>query len=88
MNVESFKNKNMHFFCKIKRWFDIQNLILRATAEVIDLANDCLEGGNKNRLMQSKDVVIQSVDILHRKSTNNNPMQRSIEKILTQQIKK
>lgn len=31
LNVESFKNKNMHFFYKEKRWFDIQNLILRAT---------------------------------------------------------
>ena len=66
MNEEILKNKNIHSFYKgnDKRWFDIQNLILRATAAVIDIANICLVADNKNRLIQSKDVVVRSIDTI------------------------
>ena len=39
LNEEILKNKNIHSFYKRneKPWFDIQNLILKATAAVIDL---------------------------------------------------
>ena len=66
MNEEILKNKNIHSFYKrnYKRWFDKQNLILRATAAVIDIANICLVADNKNRLIQSKDVVVRSIDTI------------------------
>ena len=66
LNEEILKNKNIHSFYKRndKRWFDIQNLILRATAAVIDIANICLVADNKNRLMQSKDDVVRSIDTI------------------------
>ena len=55
LNKEILKNKNIHSYCKRndKCWFDIQNLILRATAAVVDLARIYLEADNKNRLIQS-----------------------------------
>ena len=66
LNEEILKNKNIHSFYKgnDKRWFDIQNLSLRATAAVIDIANICLVADNKNRLIQSKDVVVRSIDTI------------------------
>ena len=66
LNEEILKNKNIHSFYKRNdiRWFDMQNLILRATAAVIDIANICLVADNKNRLIQSKDVVVRSIDTI------------------------
>ena len=66
LNEEILKNKNIHSFYKRndKRWFDIQNLILRATAAVLDIANICLVADNKNRLIQSKDVLVRSIDTI------------------------
>ena len=66
LNEEILKNKNIHSFYKRndKRWFDIQNLILRAAAAVIDFAKIFLEVHNNNRLIQSKDVVVRSIDTI------------------------
>ena len=43
----------------------MQNLILRATViDIIDIANICLVADNKNRLIQSKDAVVRSIDTI------------------------
>ena len=66
LNEEILKNKNIHSFYKRneKPWFDIQNLILKATAAVIDLDSIWLQADNKNRLIQSKDLVVRSIDTI------------------------
>ena len=39
-----------------------QNLILRAKSTIIGLFNICLKTDNKSKLIQSKDVVVKSID--------------------------
>ena len=44
MNEEIIENKNIHHYYKRndKRWFDPQNVVLRATVAMVDIANLCL----------------------------------------------
>ena len=51
--------------CKFndKRWFDLQNIALKATAAVVDIANLCLEADNKNEVIYSKDVVVKTIGV-------------------------
>lgn len=43
---------------------DLQNLALKATAGVVNIANLCLEADNKNELIHSKDVVVNAITLV------------------------
>ena len=45
-----------------KRWFDLQNAVLEATAAVIGIANSCLEADNENDVIYSNKVVVKAID--------------------------
>ena len=66
LNEEIVKNQNIHHYYKSndKWWFDLQNIILKATSAVVDIANLCLEAENKNDLIHSKDVVVKAIDAI------------------------
>ena len=64
LNEEIIKNKNIYHYYKRnkKRWFDLQNIVLTATSAVVKIANLYLEANNKNVVIQSKDVVVKTID--------------------------
>ena len=66
LNEEIVKNKNIHHYYKRndKRWFDLQNIVLKATSAVVEIANLCLEANNKNEVIHSKDVVVKAIDAI------------------------
>ena len=66
LNEEIIKNKNIHHYYKRndKRWFDLQNIVLKATSAVVEIANLCLEADNKNEVIHSKDVVVKAIDAI------------------------
>ena len=66
LNEEIIKNKNIHHYYKRndKRWFDLQNIVLKATSAVVEIANLCLEANNKNEVIHSKDVVVKAIDAI------------------------
>ena len=47
-----------------KRWFDLQNVVLKASAAVVDIGSLCLEADNKNEVIHSKDVVVKAIDAI------------------------
>ena len=53
LNKEIIKNKDIHHYYKSndKQWFDLQNIILKATSAVVKIANLFLEAGNKNEVL-------------------------------------
>ena len=55
LNEKTIKNKNIHhcYKCKEKQWFDLQNIVLKATAAVLNIANLCFigYGGTVNHQM-------------------------------------
>ena len=65
LNEEIIKNKNIHHYYKRndKRWFDLQNIVLKATSALIEIANLCLEVDNKNEVIHS-DVVVKAIDAI------------------------
>ena len=65
LNEEINKNKNIHHYYKRneKRWFDLQNIVLKATSAVVEIANLCLEANNKNEVIHSKDVAVKAIDV-------------------------
>ena len=66
LNEEITKNKNIYHYYKRndKRWFDLQNIVLKATSAVVEITNLCLEGDSKNEVIHSKDVVVKSIDVI------------------------
>ena len=66
LNEEIIKNKNIHHYYKRndKRWFDLQNIVLKATSTVVEIANLCLEADNKNEVIRSKDIVVKAIDAI------------------------
>ena len=62
LNGEIINNKNIHHYCK--RWFDLHNIVLKATSAVVEIANLCLEADNKNEVIHSKDVVVKVIDAI------------------------
>ena len=66
LNEEIIENKNIHHYYKRneKRLFDLQNIVLKATSTVIEIANLCLEADNKNEVIHSKDVVVKAIDAI------------------------
>ena len=66
LNEEIFKNRNIHSYYKRndRRWFDLQNLILKSSTAVMNIANICLDADNKNRLIESKEVVVKATDAI------------------------
>ena len=45
-----------------KRWFNLQNIVLKANSEIIELTNICLLVENKNEVIRSKHLVIKVID--------------------------
>ena len=43
-----------------RKWFDLQNLFLKSSTAVMNLANICLDADNKNRSIESKEVVVKA----------------------------
>ena len=66
VNEEIIKNKNIYHYYQRndKRWFDLQNIVLKATSAVVETANLCLEADNKNEVTHSEDVVIKAIDAI------------------------
>ena len=66
MNEEIIKIKIIHHYykCKDKRWFDLLNIVLKATSAMIEIANLCLEIDNKNEVIHSKHVVAKAIDAI------------------------
>ena len=66
LNEEILKNRNIHSYYKRndRRWFDLQNLILKSSTAVMNIANICLDADNKNRLIESKEVVVKATDAI------------------------
>ena len=84
LNEEIIKNKNIHHYHKRndKRWFDLQNIVLKATSAVVEIANLCLEVDNKNEVIHSKDVVVKAIDAITLLDKMNYQMtfERKVEK--------
>ena len=59
LNEEILKNRNIHSYYKRndRRWFDLQNSILKSSTAVMNIANICLDVDNKDQLTESKEVV-------------------------------
>ena len=59
LNEKIIKNKNIYHYYKRndKRRFDLQNIVLKTTSAVVEIANLCLEADSKNEMIHSKDVV-------------------------------
>ena len=53
LNEKIIKNKNIHHYYKRndKLWFDLQNVVLKATAAVVGISNLSLEADNKNHVV-------------------------------------
>ena len=66
LNEEIIKNKNIHHYYKRndERWFDLQNIVLKATSALVETANLYLEADNKNEVIHSKDVVVKAIDAI------------------------
>ena len=66
LNEEIIKNKNIHHYSERndKRWFDLQNVVSKATAAVVYIANLCLEADYKNEVIHSNDVAVKSIDTI------------------------
>ena len=66
LNEEIIKNKNIHHYYKRndKRWFDLQNIVLKATSALVEIAKLYLEADNKNEVIHSKDVVAKAIDAI------------------------
>ena len=66
LNEEIVKNKIIHHYYKRnnKRWFDLQNKVLKATSAVVEIVNLCLKANNKNEVIRSKDVVAKAIDTI------------------------
>ena len=76
LNEEIIKNKSIHYYYKRndKQWFNLQNIVLKATSEVVEIANLCLEADNKNEVIHSKDVVVKAVDAITLLGKSNHQM--------------
>ena len=66
LNEEIIKNKNIHHYykCNEKGWFDLQNIVSKATSAVVEIDNLCLENDDKNEVIHSKDVIVKVIDAI------------------------
>ena len=64
LNEEIIKNKNILRYSESndKRWFNLQNITLKETSAVTEIANLCLESDNKNEVIHSKDGAVKSLN--------------------------
>ena len=76
LNEKIIKNKNIHHYYKRndKRWFDVQNIVLKTTYAVIEIANLCLQVDNKNEVIHFKDGIVKTIDAITLLSKVNHPM--------------
>ena len=72
---EIYKNRNIHHYCKRndERWFDLQNVILKAVI-VVDIANLCLEVNEENEVIHAKDVAVKAIYVITLLGKVNNRM--------------
>ena len=66
LNEEILKKRNINSYYKRnnRRWFDLQNLILKSSTAVMNIANICLDADNKDRLIDSKEMVVKAIDVI------------------------
>ena len=66
LNEEIFKKRKIHSYYKRsdRRWFDLQNSILKSSTAVVNIANICLDADNKDQLIESKEVVVKAIDAM------------------------
>ena len=66
LNKEILKKRNIHSYYKRnhRRWFDLQNLILKSSAAVMNIAYTCLDVDNKDQLIESKEVVVKAINAI------------------------
>ena len=76
LSEKIIKNKNIHHYYKRndKRWFDVQNIVLKTTSAVIEIANLCLQVDNKNEVIHFKDGIVKTIDAITLLSKVNHPM--------------
>ena len=53
---------------------DLQNVVLKATAVVVDIANLCLEADSKNEMIPSNYVIVKTRDAITMSGKVNNQM--------------
>ena len=66
LNEEIIKYKSIRHYYKRndKRWFDLHNIVLKATSAMVEIANWCFETDSKNEVIHSKDFVVKAVDTI------------------------
>ena len=66
LNEEILKNRNVHSYCKTngRRWFYLQNSILKSSTAVMNIANICFDADNKDRLIKLKERVVKATDVI------------------------
>ena len=66
LNEYILRNRDIHSHYKSneRRWFDLQNLIFKLPTAVMNIANICLDANNKDRLIESKEVVLKATDAI------------------------
>ena len=66
LNDDILKNKNIHYFYKRndKRYADMQQLLTQACTFVINIANNCLEAGTSNKIVESRALVTNAADAM------------------------
>ena len=47
-----------------RTWFDLQNFILKTSTAAMNIADICLDADNKDRLTESKEVVVKAIDAI------------------------
>ena len=47
-----------------RTWFDLQKFILKTSTAVMNIADICLDADNKDRLTESKEVVVKAIDAI------------------------
>ena len=63
---EILKNRNIYSCYKRndRRWFNFENLILKSSTAVMNIANICLSAANNDRLIDSREVVVKGIDAI------------------------
>ena len=75
LNEKIIKNKSVHHYSRSigKRYFDLRNVVLKATAAVVDISNLCLKP-IKNEMILSKDVIVKTIDAITLLGKGNHQM--------------
>ena len=75
LNKKIIKNKSVHHYSRSidKRCFDLRNVVLKATAAVVDISNLCLKP-MKSEMILSEDVIAKTIDAITLLGKGNHQM--------------